>query len=64
MAMLMMDRESDLYRIYNHHQELGILNKIMGSFLADIRVRFINLPPKVRQYFLDHPTYIPTYDNS
>ena len=63
-AMLMMDRESNLYRIYNHHQKFGVLHKIMGSFLADIRVRFINLPPKVRQYFLDHPTYIPTYDNS
>ena len=63
-AMLMMDRESDLYRIYNHHQKFGVLHKIMGSFLADIRVRFINLPHKVRQHFLDHPTYIPTYDNS
>ncbi len=63
-AMLMMDTESELYSIYNNNQKLGILHKVMGTFLADIRVRFINLPDEIRQHFLDHPTYIPTYDNS
>jgi len=64
MAMLMMDMDSEVYRIYRDRQKLGILHKILGTFYADIRVRFINMPQKVRQYFLDHPTYIPTYDNS
>ncbi|MEN8228566.1 MAG: hypothetical protein ABFS38_10465 [Bacteroidota bacterium] len=63
-AMLMMDTESDIYRIYNQNQNLGILHKIMGTSKADIRVRFINLPAEIRQHFLDHPTYIPTYDNT
>ena len=64
LAMLMMDMDSEVYRIYRDRQKLGILHKILGTFYADIRVRFINMPQKVRQYFLDHPTYIPTYDNS
>ena len=38
--------------------------KVLGTFMADIRVGFVNLPEKTNQYFLDHPTYIPTYDNS
>jgi len=63
-AMLMMDKDSELYKIYHQHQKLGIIYKILGTFTADIRVRFLNLPDKIRQYFLDHPTYIPTYDNS
>ncbi len=64
LAMLMMDTSSDLYRVFRDHKKLGILHKVLGTFVADIKVRFINLPDKVRQYYLDHPTYIPTYDNS
>jgi len=64
LAMLMMDMDSDIYRIFKESKNLGILNKILGTFYGDIRARFINLPDEVRQYFLDHPTYIPTYDNS
>ncbi len=63
-AMLMMDKGSELYTIYNNFQKFGILHKVVGTFHADIRIRFTNLPHEVRQYFLDHPTYIPTYDNS
>lgn len=64
MAMVMADKSSDLYAIFEKQKKLGILHKIFGTFMADIRVRFINLPDKTRQYFLDRPTYIPTYDNS
>ena len=63
-AMLMMDQGSELYSIFNNTKKLGILHKVMGTFLADIRVRFINLPDEIKQHFLDHPAYIPTYDNS
>ena len=63
-AMLMMDKGADLYRIFTDNRKLGILHRILGDFTADIRVRFINLPGEIRQYFLDHPTYVPTYDNS
>jgi hypothetical protein len=64
MAMVMVDKSSNLYSIFKRQKKLGLLHKIFGTFLADIRVRFINLPEETRQYFLDHPTYIPTYDNS
>ena len=64
LAMVMVDVSSQLYAIFKNRQKLGLLHKIFGTFLADIRVRFINLPEGTRQYFLDHPTYIPTYDNS
>ncbi len=63
-AMLMMDTESDLYGIYNRTQKLGFLHRVLGTVKADIRVRFINLPEEIRQHFIDHPTYIPTYDNT
>jgi hypothetical protein len=63
-AMMMMDTTSDLYRIFSHHRKLGILHKILGMSVADIRVRFINIPDDTRQLFYDRPTYIPTYDNS
>jgi hypothetical protein len=64
LAMVMVDKSSNLYCIFERQKKLGLLHKIFGTFLADIRVRFINLPEETRQYFLDHPTYIPTYDNS
>lgn len=64
LAMVMVDKSSNLYGIYERQKKLGLLHKIFGTFVADIRVRFINLPEETRQYFLDHPTYIPTYDNS
>jgi len=64
LAMLMMDMDSDIYRVFKEGKKLGILNKILGSFYGDIRARFINMPDEVRQYFLKHPTYIPTYDSS
>jgi hypothetical protein len=63
-AMLMIDVESDLYAIFQENRKLGMLHKMLGTFTADIRARFVNLPESTRQYFLDHPTYIPTYDNS
>jgi hypothetical protein len=63
-AMMMMDQESHLYHIFRTRQKLGVMHKFMGTHHADIRVRFINMPPKIREYFLEHPTYVPTYDNS
>jgi hypothetical protein len=63
-AVLMMDMGSPLYAVFRDRQKLGPLHTLLGSFTADVRVRFVNLPEEVRQYFLDHPTYIPTYDNS
>jgi len=64
LAMVMTDKSSKLYSIFEKQKRLGVLHRIFGTFAADIRVRFINLPDDARQYFLDHPTYIPTYDNS
>jgi hypothetical protein len=63
-GMLMMDENSRLFGIFRDHQKLGFMHRVLGFFKADIRMRFIHIPAKVRQYFLDHPTYIPTYDNS
>ncbi len=63
-AMIMMDEDSHLYTIFRERQKLGVMHKFMGTYHADIRVRFINMPEKTRNYFLEHPTYIPTYDNS
>ena len=63
-AIIMSDTGSELYGIFQNRSKLGILHKILGNFLADIRVRFINLPGEIRQYFLDHPTYISTFDIS
>jgi hypothetical protein len=64
LAMMMMDEQSHLYTIFRERQKLGVLHKFMGTYHADIRVRFNNMPEKTRNYFLEHPTYIPTYDNS
>ena len=63
-AIIMADLESDLYALFKEHKKLGMLHKIMGTSYADIRVRFIHIPDKVRQEFNMRPTYIPTYDNS
>ncbi|MCD4710747.1 MAG: hypothetical protein K8R52_07880 [Bacteroidales bacterium] len=63
-AMMMMDLDSGLYSLFRNCKKLGILNKIMGTFYADIRVRFIHMPDAVREQFYNRPTYIPTYDNS
>ena len=63
-GMMMMDEESDLYRLFMDHKKLGFLYKFMGAKHADIRVRFIQMPEEVKQRFYDRPTYIPTYDNS
>ena len=63
-SMMMMDQKSDLYRIFMNHKKQGILHKAIGTFYADIRVRFIHMPEEVKQQFYDRPTYIPTYDNS
>ena len=62
--MMMVDASSQLYTIFKKRQKLGIPYKMLGPIMADIRMKFINLPDDTRQYFLDHPTYIPTYDNS
>jgi len=64
LAMLMMDQESDLYKIFLKHKKQGILHRAMGTFYADIRVRFIHFPEELKQQFYARPTYIPTYDNS
>lgn len=63
-AMLMMDQKSDLYGIFRDRRKLGLVNKIMGTYHADIRVRFIHIPEEVREHFFKSPIYIPTYDNS
>ena len=63
-GMLLMDEDSELYGIFRQNRKLGIINVILGSFFADVRMRFINLPEEVRQYYREHPTYIPTHDNS
>ena len=63
-AMLMMDLNSHLYGIFRKQQKLGIMHRVLGSFTADVRMRFINLPDETRKRFVDQPTYIPTYDNS
>ena len=63
-AMIMMDEDSHLYTIFRERQKLGVMHKFMGTYHADIRVRFNDMPEKTRNYFLEHPTYIPTYDNS
>lgn len=64
LAMLMMDQKSELYQIFKEHGQLGPLHRVFGTFLADIRVRFINIPTEAKDQFLAQPTYIPTYDNS
>lgn len=64
LAMLMMDQKSSLYKIFSEIGKLGPLHKVLGSFEADIRVRFINISDPVRKIFLERPTYIPSYDNS
>jgi hypothetical protein len=64
LAMLMMDQKSGLYKIFSERGHLGPLHKVLGTFMADLRVRFINLPEQSRELFLERPTYIPTYDNS
>ncbi len=63
-AIIMADIHSDLYSIYMKEKKLGIIHRVLGSFRADIRARFINIPDQVRNHFISHPTYIPTYDNS
>jgi len=64
LAMLMMDKKSGLYGIFRDHGHLGPVHRVLGTFMADIRVRFINIPPEVKALFLVRPTSIPTYDNS
>jgi hypothetical protein len=64
LAMLMMDQKSGLYDIFSRSTRLGPLHRILGTFMADVRVRFINIPEKVKELFRSQPTYIPTYDNS
>jgi len=64
LAMIMADTGSSLYAIYREKGDLGILHRMIGTFKADIRVRFIHIPDSIRDYFMTHPTYIPTYDNS
>jgi hypothetical protein len=63
-AMMMMDLESSLYRIFLERKKLGFLHRVLGANFADVRIRFIGIPDEVKQQFYDRPTYIPTYDNS
>jgi hypothetical protein len=60
----MMDESSPLNALFRERQKLGLMHKFISTYFADIRVRFINMPEETRKYFLEHPTYIPTYDNS
>jgi hypothetical protein len=64
LGMVMLDKQSELFRVFMEKKKLGILYSLLGSFNADVRMRFINIPEETRQGFLDRPTYIPTYDNS
>jgi hypothetical protein len=64
LAVLMMDKQSGLYRIFREHRKLGLLHRLIGDFSAEVRARFIHMPEEVRQQFHDRPIYIPTYDNS
>lgn len=64
LAMLMMDQKSGLYKLFCEQGRLGPVHKVLGTFMADMRMRFINIPEETRLLFLDQPTYIPTYDNS
>jgi len=63
-AILMSDIRSQIYDLYQRKKRLGFLHPVLGTYFADIRARFINIPDEVRDHFLSHPTYIPTYDNS
>ncbi|MGW8315212.1 MAG: hypothetical protein ACWGNV_06400 [Bacteroidales bacterium] len=64
LSMIMVDTKSELYAMFRRQRRFGALHRVLGTFKADIRVRFIHLPDSVREYFLNHPTYIPTFDNS
>jgi hypothetical protein len=64
LAMIMVDTSSHLFALFQKKGDLGILHRIVGTFKADIRIRFIHMPEEIREHFLTHPTYIPTYDNS
>lgn len=63
-AILMADTRSGLYDLFMKKKKLGFLHPVLGTYFADIRARFIHIPPEIRDHFLSHPTYIPTYDNS
>jgi len=63
-GMLMMDKKTDLHTCFVQQKKLGVVNRFIGSYHADVRVRFIHMPPEIRQEFFDRPAYIPTYDNS
>jgi len=63
-GMLMMDTGSGLYRIFSRNKKFGVLHRLLGTFVSEVRARFINFPEEVRNHYLEHPTYIPTYDNS
>lgn len=64
LGMLMMDQKSHVYRIFQEKGLLGPLHRVLGTFMAEIRMRFINIPEKVKNLILKRPTYIPSYDNS
>ena len=64
LALMLMDKSSPLFSIFREKPKLGLMNKVMGTHYADIRMRFINMPAEIIKYFKEHPTYIPTYDNS
>jgi len=63
-AMLMMDQKTDLYAIFRDRKKLGIVHRVLGTYDADIQMRFINMPEEIREHFYKSPSYIPTYDNS
>ena len=63
-GMMMMDVQSGLYQTFMKRKKLGFLYTLMGAKFADVRVRFIQIPEKIKQVFHERPTYIPTYDNS
>ena len=63
-GMIMADKSSSLYGLFRDESRLGPLHRVLGTFMADVRARFINIPEHVIRQFREYPTYIPTYDNS
>jgi hypothetical protein len=64
MAIMMLDSSSRVHDIFQKRGKMGFVSRFIGTFTADVRIRFIEMPERVKEHFKTHPTYIPTYDNS
>jgi hypothetical protein len=64
LGLLMMDRQSGLYQVFQQGGKLGVLHRILGEFNAELRIRFNHFPEDIVQKFKENPIFIPTYDNS